>query len=394
MEILNEAKDLQPQLVADRRYLHKNAEIGFELPKTTEYIQRRLRELGLSPQPCGRAGIVAEIGKGQKCFLLRADMDALPIRERSGEPFAAKNGHMHACGHDMHAAMLLGAAAILKKHESELNGRLRLLFQPAEEILEGAQDCVNSGVLDGVDGAMMLHVLPIAEYDVGTLIVSDAGVSAPAADFFDVKVQGKGCHGSSPWQGVDALLIGARVVEGVLAVAARELSPFSGATLTFGRFVAGEADNALAEKALLSGTLRALDEKTRAYYKDRLETITKGIARSMKGRARVVYKSGCPCLNNDEGLAKALYEACLAALGEKKVLSASQLPKGGVGGSEDFAYIAQRVPSIMAGLCAGVKKNRQPLHSPSLTLNEACMPYGVAAFCLMALCPERYSKKL
>lgn len=394
MEILKESKGLQAQLVADRRYLHKNAEVAFDLPKTTEYIQHRLREIGLSSRPCGRSGIVAEIGKGRSCFLLRADMDALPIRERSGEPFAAKNGHMHACGHDMHAAILLGTAAVLKKHESELKGRVRLLFQPAEEILEGARDCVNSGVLDGVSGAMMLHVLPISEYGVGTLIVSEAGVSAPAADFFDIKVRGKGCHGSSPWQGVDALLIGARVVEGVLAVAARELSPHSGATLTFGRFVAGEADNALAASALLSGTLRALDEQTRAFYKGRLETIAKGIARTMKGSARVVYKSGCPCLNNDEGQAKALYEACRATLGERKVLSASQLPKGGVGGSEDFAYIAQKVPSIMAGLCAGVKGNRQPLHSPSLRLNEECMPYGVAAFCSMALCAKRYSKKL
>ncbi len=394
MEILKETKGLQAQLVADRRYLHKNAEIGFDLPKTTEYIRRRLREIGLSPSPCGRAGVVAEIGKGRRCFLLRADMDALPIRERSGEPFAAKNGHMHACGHDMHAAMLLGAAAVLKKHESKLKGRVRLLFQPAEEILEGAHDCVNSGVLEGVGGAMMLHVLPIAEYDAGTLIVSEAGVSAPAADFFDVKVRGKGCHGSSPWQGVDALLIGARVVEGVLAVAARELPSLSGATLTFGRFIAGDADNVLAANALLSGTLRALDEKTRAMYKDRLETIAKGIARMMNGSARVVYKSGCPCLNNDEGLAKALYESCRLTLGEGKVLSASQLPKGGVGGSEDFAYIAQKVPSIMAGICAGVQGRRQPLHSPSLILNEECMPYGVAAFCSMALCAERYSKKI
>ncbi len=394
MELLKEAKGLQAQLVADRRYLHKNAELGFDLPKTSEYIQRRLREIGLSPRPCGRSGIVAEMGKGRSCFLLRADMDALPIRERSGEPFAAKNGHMHACGHDMHTAMLLGAATILRGHESKLKGRVRLLFQPAEEILEGARDCVNSGVLDGVSGAMMLHVLPIAEYGVGTLIVSEGGVSAPAADFFDVKVRGKGCHGSSPWQGVDALLIGARVVEGVLSVAARELHPSSGATLTFGRFVAGEADNVLAASALLSGTLRALDEQTRAFYKDRLETVAKGIAKTMKGSARIVYKSGCPCLNNDEGLAKALYEACRVTLGERKVLSASQLPKGGVGGSEDFAYIAEKVPSIMAGLCAGIQGNRQPLHSPSLTLNEECMSYGVAAFCSMTLGTEGYSKKL
>ena len=239
ISLLEKAKKLQPQTVKDRRYLHQNAEVGFDLPKTAAYISNRLKSIGYDPQVVGRCAITAEIGEGEECFLLRADMDALPFAERSGESFAAKNGNMHACGHDLHAAMLLGVAELLKGEERRLHRRIRLLFQPAEELLEGAKDCVSAGVLDGVTGGVMLHVLPSMPFAVGTAIVSSEGVSAPAADFFELTVLGKGCHGSSPWQGVDALLIGAKTVLAMQTLAAREISPLAPSTLTFGQFTQG-----------------------------------------------------------------------------------------------------------------------------------------------------------
>ena len=379
-------------LSEDRRYLHKNAEVGFDLPDTTAYVVKRLEDLGYTPKKCGKGGIVAEIGrKGRGYFLLRADMDGLPIQEKSGETFACKTGKMHACGHDMHTAMLLGAAALLREREKSLQGRVRFLFQPAEEVLEGAADCIEDGVLRGVYGAMMLHILPQMPFPVGTAVVSAGGVSAPAADFFDIEIRGEGCHGSSPWQGVDALLIGAKIVDGVQALSAREISPKNYATLTFGRFTAGDADNAIAAKATLGGTLRAMDEETRAYLKNRLQEIASTTASGLRGRARVVFKSGCPCLVNDEGLSKEVYEIAQERLGKERTLLSSQLPQGGVGGSEDFAYISQKVPSIMVGLCAGEqgKGYTQPLHSPKVRFDEEVLPYGAALLCAVA---EKFSK--
>ena len=232
----------------------------------------------------------------------------------------------------------------------------------------------------------MLHVLPSMPFSVGTAVVSDVEVSAPAADFFDVEISGKGCHGSSPWQGVDALLIGTKIVDGVQAFAARELSPRDYATLTFGRFSAGAADNVIAPRATLGGTLRAMSENTRAYLKKRLSEMAQSTAKGLRGKARVVFKSGCPCLINDEATASAVYTIARQTIGERRALLASQLPQGGVGGSEDFAYIAQKVPSVMVGLCAGERKKgyTEPLHSPRVRFDEGAMPYGAALLCAAA----------
>jgi hippurate hydrolase len=232
----------------------------------------------------------------------------------------------------------------------------------------------------------MLHVLPAMPFSTGTLIVSAPGVSAPAADFFDLAVTGKGCHGSSPWQGVDAALVGAKILTGLETLSSREISPAHFSTLTIGQFRAGEADNALAGKALLSGTMRSMNEETREYMKKRLERIAKTTATAYRARAKVAWKSGCPCLQNDEQMSKIALECAKKALGDKYVLSAADLPKGGVGGSEDFAYIAQKVPSVMVGICAGSRGQGfdEPLHSPRVRFDEECMPFGAAYFAAVA----------
>ena len=386
-EILEMAKKRQTQAVADRRYLHKNAEVGFALPRTKAYVWERLKGMGYEPKECGRCGITAEIGRGKECILLRADMDALPIEERSGEPFAAKNGQMHACGHDLHTAMLLTAAAVLKDREQRLSRRVRLLFQPAEELLEGARDCIEGGALEGVTSAMMLHVLPSMPFPVGTAIVSAEGITAPAADFFDVTFYGKGCHGSSPWQGVDSLLMGAQAVNILQSISARELSPDVPATLTFGKFHAGDVDNAIAARTVVSGTLRAMDEERRAFVKKRMGEIVRSVARGMRGRAQIRYKGGCPCLCNDGEISSFVYERGRETLGNRYVLSSATLPKGSVGGSEDFAYIAEKIPSVMVGICAGSggQVRAEPLHSPHVCFDERCMPYGAALLAGVAL---------
>jgi hippurate hydrolase len=283
--------------------------------------------------------------------------------------------------------MLLGAARLLKEAEERLRRRVRLLFQSAEELLEGAKDCVAAGVLDGVTSGMMLHVLPSMPFPVGTAIVSAEGVSAPAADFFDWTVSGKGCHGSSPWQGVDALLIGAKVVTALESLNSREVSPLTPVTLTLGAFHAGDVANAIAERATISGTIRAMDEKTRSFVKKRMEEIGKTTAKVFRGSAKLAYNGGCPCLKNDGEVSAAVYALAKKTIGKEKVILSSVLPKGGIGGSEDFAYIAEKIPAVMVGICAGSggQVRGEPLHSPKVCFDEECMPYGVALLAAVPL---------
>ena len=188
--MIKSAKNKEGKWIELRRELHKNAEVGFDLPKTREMIWERLIQLGYAPKRLGKSGVLAEVGKGKRAFLLRADMDALPIKEQTGEAFACKTGNMHACGHDMHATALLGAAELLKERESQLNGRILLLFQPAEEVLEGANDCIQTGFLEeyNVQGAATLHVMTDVPFESGVILLPSAGVGAPAADFFRVDI--------------------------------------------------------------------------------------------------------------------------------------------------------------------------------------------------------------
>ena len=194
-KLLEEAKNLKDELIEERRYLHSNAETGFDLNKTKAFVEKELISIGYEPISCGRAGLIAIAGgkKQGKTFLIRGDMDALPIKEETGLEFASTNGCMHACGHDMHTSMMLGAAKILKKHEDEINGTVKLMFQPSEETFEGSNDMLENGLLENpkVDAALMIHVMANSPFKAGTAIVSAPGVSAPAADYFEIKVQGK-----------------------------------------------------------------------------------------------------------------------------------------------------------------------------------------------------------
>ena len=230
-QLLEEAAQLKESMVFNRRYLHVHAETGFDLKDTYAFVKKALIDMGYEPLRCGKAGLVALAGgkKSGKVFLIRADMDALPIQEAAEVDFASANGSMHACGHDMHTAMLLGAAKLLKAHEDELEGTVKLMFQPAEEIFEGSRDMIQAGLLQNpaVDGALMIHVMAGMPFEAGTVIVSAPGVSAPAADYFEISVQGTGCHGSMPYAGVDPLNAAAHILIALQEIHARELTaPF------------------------------------------------------------------------------------------------------------------------------------------------------------------------
>ncbi len=391
--IFKAAKAMQKQLVTDRRFLHAHAEVGFALEHTVRYVTERLQKAGYQVKPCGKAGVIAEIGdfsKNNGAILLRADMDALPIKENSGEPFACKTGNMHACGHDMHAAMLLGAASLLKARQTELKRPVRLLFQSAEEILEGAKEAMENGALDCVEKAAMLHVLTDIPLKAGTLVVPTAGVGAPAADYFEISVNGKACHGSTPQNGVDALTAAAHILLALQELPARELPTNIPAVLTVGKMQAGVAGNAIPDRAELCGTLRAMDEGLREYIKKRLVEIAQTQARVFRAKAQTKFLGGCPTLQNDGGMVAFTLDILRKVLGEKQVLSAADLG-GGVknasGGSEDFAYITHKVPSVMLALAAGEKNKgyEYPLHHPKARFDESVLPIGAATLAAFAL---------
>ncbi len=385
-EILTEAERVEGELIAARRYLHEHAETGFSLPETRAFVKSELKKAGYEPTDCGRAGIVAVAGRGERTFLLRADMDALPISEESGEPFSAKNGNMHACGHDLHTAMLLGAAKILKAHEGELRGAVKLMFQPAEELLEGARDMIESGVLENPapSAAMMIHVMAGLPVPSGTAIVSAPGVSAPAADYFEITVHGKGCHGAMPNTGVDPVTVAAHIVVALQELHARELAMGERAALTIGVFRAGETANVIPDTARLNGTLRAFDEGTRAFLCSRLTEIAEGTAKLFRATATVRFTSGCPTLVNDAPLSVCA-EKYLSELLGSAVLSAAELQKSGEGGgkpsgSEDFAYVSHKTPSLMVALAAGTPEAgyAYPQHHPKVRFDEGVIARGSA----------------
>lgn len=383
-EIFRQAKALQQQLVSNRRYLHENAEVGFDLPKTCAFVEEKLCGMGYKVEKCAKNAFVATLGRGES-VLLRADMDALPMAEQTKLPYACTNGRMHACGHDMHTTMLLGAAKLLKNNEEKLSGGVTLLFQPAEEILEGAQKVVESGALEKykVAAAFAMHVTTGTELPTGA-IVMQKGVGAPSADYFTIEIRGKGCHGSSPWEGIDPVPCAARIVLGLQEIFSRELSLQQRAVLTVGSLQTGDAGNVIPETVFLKGTLRAYDEITREWVKSRLKAISSNIAKAFRCKALTSFQGGAPTLINDEKVTAFAYETLSDTLGEKRVT----LVENSFGGaSEDFAYIAREVPSVMLGIAAGSKAQgyEYGLHNPQTQFDEEVLWQGAAVYATLAL---------
>lgn len=396
-QLLKEASELSEKLISTRRYLHQNAETGFELTKTTEFVRKELTAMGYKPEDCGKAGITATVGGKNpgKVFLLRSDMDALPIKEEADVDFQCKNGKMHACGHDMHTAMLLGAAQLLKKYENEIHGTVKLMFQPAEEIFEGSGNMIESGLLENpkVDAALMIHVMAGMPFEPGTVIVSDPGVSAPAADYFDITVQGKGCHGSMPNTGVDPVNAAAHIILALQEINSRELAVTDKAVLTVGTIHGGTAANAIPDSVVMGGSIRTYDEETRSFIKTRLEEIASGTAKAFRAETKINFGSGCPTLVNDKELSLSAEKYTTELLGEKKAFSVSRLSAmsgGGASksaGSEDFAYVSHKVPSIMLALAAGQPEKGYiyPQHHPKVKFDENALPIGAAVYAYNAI---------
>lgn len=397
--LLSEAVKLEDKLKKDRRFFHRYPETGFDLKSTKEYVKNELLSMGYKPIECGKCGLLALVGSKcpEKTFLLRADMDALNITEQADISFPSEHaGKMHACGHDLHTAMLLGAARLLKKHEKEIPGTIKLFFQASEETLEGSKDMIEHGALENpsVDAALMIHVMAGMPMSAGTVIVCDGGVSAPAADYFHIHIQGKGCHGAMPQTGIDPIIISAYIVTALQELHARELAMSDEAALTFGFLQAGNSENVIPHAAQLGGTLRTYDEEIRKMLKLRMQEICTGIASLFRGKATLSFTNGCPTLLNDQKLSQNITAYCQELLGTQKAFSTTQFKamapehaSSKAVGSEDFAYVSHKIPSIMLALAAGEPQNGYcyPQHHPMVRFDESVLVPGSCVYAYTAI---------
>ena len=382
--MLEKAMKMKEELVEHRRWLHAHAETGFDLDQTTDYVCRQLENMGYLPRRIGRCGIVMDHNRSEgPTFLLRADMDALPIHEEANVDFKSQTENMHACGHDLHTAMLLGAAKLLVNED--LPGNVRFLFQPAEELLEGAKDMIDSGILEGVDAAIMIHSA-IAPLPSGMAIISSPGISAPAADYFTIRIRGKSCHGSAPQDGIDPLPCAAQLLLAIQNIQTRELGLNDRAVLTIGSIHGGTAANVIADTVEMRGSMRTADEWVRQKLRSRITEIVNSMSAVFRCKGEITFDSGCPCLLNDEGMSDLAARCLMETLGKDFAKTTLELnPKGSptAGGSEDFAYISQQVPSVMVAVCAG--NSEHPLHHPKVVFDEDALPYGAAAYASVAV---------
>lgn len=389
-EMLRKARAIQDCITADRRYLHRIPEVGVYTPDTAAYIKRRLEEIGIVPTDCGvhtpqerelltfsgypdmptSTGVSAIIGSGGPCILLRADMDGLPMRETAGLEFSATGDTAHACGHDAHAAMLLGAAKLLKDIEADLPGTVKLMFQPGEEMGYGSRTMVDDGLLENpkVDCAMALHVNP--QMEIGKLTYSP-GVSSGAMATFIIRIQGKGGHSSEPQKTVDPLNIANQLCSALNLLVPREIDPEIFATLTVGAVNGGRASNIIPDTADLMVSFRTLSPLAYDHLLERIPEVVEHYVRAWRGtwEVRVLKTPSTVC---DAAFSAEMISFVEEILGADSIQAVPPMK-----GAEDFGHVTRRVPGFYAFMGAGSPDN-YPLHNPNMVLDEACLPLGAA----------------
>lgn len=381
INILEEVRKNHETVVGWRRSLHQIPELGIELPRTVAFVTGKLAEMGIPYEVYEDCSCVAAtIGKGGKCILLRGDMDALPVKEESGLDFASTTELSHACGHDFHAASLLGAAKILKEHEAELPGTVKLIFQSGEEVFKGAAAAIAHGVMENpkVDAAFATHVfasLPLNMVAYG---------KRPMASVygFRINIQGKGTHGSSPETGVDPLVVGANILLALQEIIAREIPGAEEVALTIGHFEGGKASNVIPDSAFMEGTLRAFSPEMRAYVIPRITEIAESIAKAYRAGVTVEELSSCPAVAVDDGMMELMLNAVKEL--DNGMVAANALHAMG---SEDFACYSELVPSVIVAMGAGVEDKSKWVgqHNPKILFDEKILENEVALYVKMAV---------
>ena len=369
------AQDVQARVVELRREIHRHPELGFEESRTQALIERELDALGIEHRRAAKTGVAGIVrgAKPGKVVALRADMDALPITEKSNEPFSSEiPGKMHACGHDAHTAMLLGAARVLQSMRADLHGTIVLVFQPAEEGPGGAEPMIAEGVLDDpkVDAIAMLHVdVRLAPGEIG---ITPGPVNA-SADEISITVQGRGGHGAYPHMAGDTIPACAAMILALQNIAARETDPLKSVVVTIGTINGGYRNNVIADEVKMTGTFRAHDPQIRNELEGRARRILDGVAAAYGVRANLEVLYGYPPVVNHEMLAENFARYMSRQDGVRVERPAPTM------GAEDFAYFAQRVPAVQVRL--GVRSEKAGSthsgHSPQFRIDEAALPVGV-----------------
>ena len=361
------------QLQDLRRHLHAHPELSGAEHRTAALVAGELRQAGWRVREgVGHTGVVAELGPDQGPTIgLRVDMDALPMEERTGLAYASTEpGLMHACGHDIHTAVGVGVALALAPLAPSLPGRVRLLFQPAEETAEGAQWMVEAGAIEGLAALYGLHVFP--SIPVGSIGLRHGALTAAAAEL-EVEVLGEAGHGARPHQSVDAIWIAARLVGGLQEAISRRLDALQPVVLSFGRIEGGRAFNVIADRVRLLGTLRCLDTDLYEQLPQWVETTAQDICRAYGGEAIVRFRSIAPPVRNDPALTRLLEEVAVAQLGRDQVLLLDHPSLG----AEDFAHYLSHLPGCMFRLGVAGPQGCAPLHHGGFDPNEACLPLAV-----------------
>ena len=371
-KFLKRAQELEASMKNDRHYLHQNAEVGFDLPITTKYVMDRLQEIGLEPKEICKSGVTALIEgkKPGKTYLLRADMDALSMNEENVLEFASKTNAAHNCGHDMHTAILLGAAQILKENVDELEGNVRLMFQPNEEAFLGSKAMIEAGILDDVDVASCMHMM--LDYDASNYACAP-GFFSSSCDGFKITVNGKGCHGAMPHLGIDPINVGMSICTAFQQLVSRETPPKETASLTFGQFSGGNTPNIVPDKVVIQGTLRTYNAELRAKLVNRMQTIVKSAGEMYGTTVEYEVLSDVPSIYvNPEML-----EEVKTYLSEIEGLTLAN-DNFRITPSDDMAFISEKVPTVYLLLQARVKDNPYPHHNPKVLFDESAMTWGAA----------------
>ncbi len=385
-DLLGAANALLPGVVELRRDLHRHPELGLELPRTQAAVLDALDDLGLEISVGEQlSSVVADLhgGRPGPTVLLRGDMDALPMPEDTGLEFASTvENTMHACGHDAHTAMLVGAARLLAAHRDELAGNVRFMFQPGEEGSGGAALMIDEGVLDGVDGAFAIHIAPNVP---AGIVAWRPGSAMASADELTFVVTGRGGHASSPHWALDPIPVACEIVLALQSMITRTVDAFDPAVLTIAQISGGTVNNVIPESVTMHGTLRAVSERTRHAVWDRIRTVAAGVASAHGAEVEVVIQEGYPVTVNDPGFAAFVASVADDRLGAGRTY---QLPNP-VMGAEDFSFVLDRVPGAMVFLGVCPPENPNPFAAPSchsnlMVLHEDNMADGIALHAAVA----------
>ena len=382
MNVRDSAEQFKEQIVSWRREVHAYPEVAWTETKTGNMVAEELKNLGIEVTRIAEIGVVGLL-KGErtgKTVALRADMDALPITEATDVPYKSKNlGAMHACGHDGHVAMLLGAAKVLSQMKNQINGTVKFIFQPAEEIGLGALKLIEAGVMEDVDAIFGIHLWPDMPSGKVSLV---PGPRMASADKLKITVKGKSGHGSMPHQGIDAILAASAIIMNLQSISSREIAPLEPAVVTIGKLAGGTGWNITCDEVTLEGTTRCFSHEVRKSFPLAIERIIKNTAASYRAQAELEYIPIAPPLINDALISQIAAASLQKLYGENM---AGTIEK--VMGGEDFAFLCEKTPGAMAfvGIGNKEKKTDYPLHNDKFNIDEDVLPIGAALHAQFAL---------